>query len=101
MRPLTTLGSEGGSPRHESVNHSADEWVRGAAHTNTLEGFFSIFKRGMRGIYQHCGEQHLHRYLAEFDFRYNERGALKVTDAERATKAIKGVVGKRLTYSTT
>jgi transposase-like protein len=75
---------------HESVNHSADEWARGDAHTNTLEGFFSIFKRGMRGVYQHCGEQHLHRYLAEFDFRYNKRSALNVTEAERAIKAIKG-----------
>ena len=83
---------------HESVNHSADEWARGEAHTNTLEGFFALFKRGMRGVYQHCGEKDLHRYLAEFDFRYNERAALDVTDAERATKATKGTVGKRLTY---
>jgi hypothetical protein len=64
---------------HESVNHSAEEWARGNAHTNTVEGFYSIFKRGMKGIYQHC-EKHLHRYLAEFDFRYSNRKALGVED---------------------
>jgi hypothetical protein len=58
---------------HEAVNHSVEEWVRGDAHTNTLEGYFSVFKRGMKGVYQHCREKHLHRYLAEFDFRYNNR----------------------------
>lgn len=67
-------------------------------HTNTIEGYFSIFKRGMRGIYQHCGEQHLHRYLAEFDFRYTHRSACGFNDAERATQALIGAVGKRLTY---
>jgi hypothetical protein len=67
-------------------------------HTNTIEGYFSIFKRGMRGIYQHCGEQHLHRYLAEFDFRYNTRVALGINDRERAELLAVGVVGKRLTY---
>jgi transposase-like protein len=86
---------------HESVDHSADEWVRGIAHTNTVEGFFSIFKRGMVGIYQHCSERHLHRYLAEFDFRYSNRIKLGVDDVERSRRAIKGVVGKRLTYRTT
>jgi transposase-like protein len=86
---------------HESVNHSADEWVRGEAHTNTIEGAFSIFKRGMRGVYQHCGENHLHRYLAEFDFRYSFRVGLGVNDVERAELALKGIVGKRLTYRTT
>jgi transposase-like protein len=86
---------------HEAVNHSADEWVRGDAHTNTLENFFSIFKRGMRGVYQHCGEKHLHRYLAEFDFRYSFRVGLGVNDADRAELALKGIVGKRLTYRTT
>jgi transposase-like protein len=86
---------------HEAVNHSADEWVRGDAHTNTLENFFSIFKRGMRGVYQHCGEKHLHRYLAEFDFRYSFRVGLGVNDADRADLALKGIVGKRLTYRTT
>jgi transposase-like protein len=83
---------------HESVNHSREEWVRGLAHTNTIEGFFSIFKRGMKGVYQHCSEKHLHRYLAEFDFRYNTRSAVGIEDAERAERALKGVAGKRLTY---
>jgi len=85
---------------HESVNHSIDEWVRGTAHTNTVEGFFSIFKRGMRGIYQHCDERHLHRYLAEFDFRYSNRIALGVDDDARTERAIVGATGKRLTYRT-
>jgi hypothetical protein len=67
----------------------------GIVHTNTIEGYFSIFKRGMKGIYQHCGEAHLHRYLAEFDFRYNHR---QITDAERADAMMKGIEGKRLTY---
>ena len=83
---------------HETVNHGSDEYVRGEAHTNTIEGFFSVFKRGMKGVYQHCGEQHLHRYLAEFDFRYNTRTRLGVSDAARARKAVEGSVGKRLTY---
>ena len=83
---------------HESVMHSKEEWVRGNAHTNTIEGFFSIFKRGMKGVYQHCDERHLHRYLAEFDFRYSNRVKLGVSDAERAELAVKGSVGKRLTY---
>ena len=73
-------------------------WVRGEAHTNTLEGYFSVFKRGMKGVYQHCREAHLHRYLAEFDFRYNHRVALGVNDAARADQLIKGIIGKRLTY---
>ena len=67
-------------------------------HTNTVEGAFSIFKRGMRGVYQHCAEKHLHRYLAEFEFRYNTRTANGFTDAERGAEALKGIVGKRLTY---
>jgi hypothetical protein len=83
---------------HQSINHSIGEYVRGEAHTNTIEGDFSIMKRGIVGVYRHVSAQHLKRYLAEFDFRYNERSALNVTDAERATKAIAGVVGKRLTY---
>ena len=86
---------------HESVNHSREEYARGDVTTNTVEGFFGIFKRGMRGVYQHCGEQHLQRYLYEFDFRYNHRIALGVTDAERAEKVLSGVIGKRLTYQTT
>ena len=81
--------------RHETVNHSAKEYARGDVNTNTVEGFFSIFKRGMKGIYQHCGEAHLHRYLAEFDFRYNAR---KVSDTERAERALSQIEGKRLTY---
>jgi len=84
--------------KHETVNHGIEEYVRGEAHTNTIEGYFSILKRGITGVYHHVSQQHLKRDLVEFDFRYNERMALDVTDAERATKAIKGVVGKRLTY---
>jgi transposase-like protein len=83
---------------HQSVNHSAHEYVRGEAHTNTIENFFSVFKRGMIGTYQHCGSQHLHRYLAEFDFRHNSRSALGVEDAERTMRALLGIEGKRLTY---
>ena len=83
---------------HDTVTHSKYEYVRGEVHTNTIEGVFSIFKRGMLGIYQHCGEAHLHRYLAEFDFRYNNRTALKVSDRERTENAMKGISGKRLTY---
>lgn len=83
---------------HESVKHSADEYVRGDVHTNSAEGYFSIFKRGMRGVYQHCAEKHLHRYLAEFDFRYNHRVKLGYNDGDRAALAVKGAAGKRLTY---
>ena len=75
------------------VRHNAGEYGRGTIHTNTVEGFYSIFKRGMKGIYQHCGKRHLHRYTAEFDFRYNHR---EVTDAERTMAALKGI--ERLTY---
>ena len=85
---------------HQSVNHSAGEYVRGNAHTNTVEGFFSVFKRGMTGVYQHCSSEHLHRYLSEFDFRYNNRIALEIDDKQRAEKLLSGVVGKRLTYTT-
>ena len=74
------------------------EYGRGPIHTNTIEGYFSIFKRGMRGVYQHCGEKHLHRYLAEFDFRYSNRAGLGVNDEARSTTAMSGIVGKRLTY---
>jgi transposase-like protein len=83
---------------HESVKHSAKEYVRGDVHTNSAEGYFSIFKRGMRGVYQHCSEKHLHRYLAEFDFRYNHRTALGFTDEQRTIAAVRGGEGKRLTY---
>jgi transposase-like protein len=86
---------------HQSVEHGKDEYVRGDCHTNTLEGYFSIFKRGMKGVYQHCAEKHLHRYLAEFDFRYNNRVKLGVDDVARADIALQGVAGKRLTYQTT
>jgi transposase-like protein len=87
---------------HDTVHHESEEYVRREGDkvisTNTVEGYYSIFKRGMKGVYQHCGEKHLHRYLAEFDFRYSNRVALGVDDSERATRALKGVVGKRLTY---
>jgi transposase-like protein len=83
---------------HQRVFHKAEEYVRGDAHTNTAEGYFSIFKRGMCGIYQHCGERHLHRCLAEFDFRYNNRVALGVGDVARTETALRKIVGKRLTY---
>ena len=83
---------------HQTVAHSKHEYVRGHVHTNTVEGYFSIFKRGMKGIYQHCAEKHLHRYLSEYDFRYNHRIALGIDDVSRADKALKGIVGKRLTY---
>ncbi len=87
---------------HGTVNHSIEEYVRGTFwHTNTVENYFSILKRGITGTYHHVSQQHLKRYLAEFDFRYNERAALDVSDAERATKALKGIVGKRLTYRRT
>ena len=87
---------------HGTTNHSAGEYVDTEIpqiHSNTVEGYFSIFKRGMKGVYQHCGERHLHRYLAEFEFRYNNREALGCNDADRASAALRGVVGKRLTYA--
>ncbi|MDY7098600.1 MAG: IS1595 family transposase [Pseudomonadota bacterium] len=90
--------------KHQHVAHKRDEWVSendSTAYTNTVEGFFSIFKKGMRGIYQHCGQQHLHRYLAEFDFRYSNRSGRGVEDRERADIALKGIAGKRLTYRRT
>lgn len=87
-----------GDFRHEVVNHGIGEYVRGEAYTNTVESYFAILKRGITGTYHHVSQQHLKRYLAEFDFRYNERAALNVTDAERAMRAVKGVVGKRVTY---
>jgi transposase-like protein len=83
---------------HETVRHTANEYARGDITTNTVETYFSVFKRGMRGTYQHCKEKHLHRYLAEFDFRFNTRTALGFNDGERAALAIKGIEGKRLTY---
>ena len=95
----TQIGKEFAS--HETVNHSIKEYVRGDAHTNTVEGYFSILKRGIYGVYHHVSEQHLKRYLCEFDFRYNERIALGVDDVERTNRALRGIVGKRLTYRTT
>ena len=86
---------------HGVVQHGAGEYVKDDAHTNTVEGYFSIFKRGMKGVYQHCSEKHLHRYLAELDFRYSNRVGLGIDDEQRAVEAIKGIVGKRLTYQTT
>jgi transposase-like protein len=98
---------------HDTVTHSADEYVRytnvcsfsDGDHykitTNTVEGFYSIFKRGMKGVYQHCSEKHLHRYLSEFDFRYSNRVRFGIDDVERTARAVKGIVGKRLTYRTT
>lgn len=83
---------------HAFVVHSKGEYGRGEITTNTVEGYFSIFKRGMKGVYQHCKEKHLHRYLAEFDFRYNNRIRLGVDDSERALRTLVGVKGKRLTY---
>jgi len=102
---------------HDAVNHSKDEYVRywnevtnetrpdgkpivatTTITTNTVEGYYSIFKRGMKGVYQHCAEKHLHRYLSEFDFRYSNRVALGVNDGERRMLAIKNAAGKRLTY---
>jgi hypothetical protein len=86
---------------HSAVHHYNKEYVRGDVTTNTIEGAFSIFKRGMRGVYQHCREKHLHRYLAEFEFRYSHREAHGVDDTARADRILSGIVGKRLTYETT
>ena len=86
---------------HGSVNHTEGEYVSRndrTIHTNTVEGYFSIFKRGMKGVYQHCAHNHLHRYLAEYEFRYNNRVALGVDDQQRAERLLSGVVGRRLTY---
>jgi len=86
---------------HESVDHSKGyvrKGKKGPVHTNTLEGYFSVFKRGLVGTYQHIGEQHVDRYLAEFDFRQNNRAKLGVTDDMRAARILKGAEGKRLTY---
>ena len=87
--------------RHEMVDHGALEYVRGDAHSNTVESFFALLKRGVVGTYHNISEAHLKRYLAEFDFRYNTRVALGINDEMRAEKALKGIVGKRLTYRRT
>jgi transposase-like protein len=95
-RAYITIGDE--FRRHSTVTHGQGEYVRGNVHTNTAESFFNILKRGLIGTYHHVGEQHLQKYVSEFDFRYNNRTALGVTDAERSDKALKGIAGKRLTY---
>jgi hypothetical protein len=99
-RLYTETGKE--FAEHKTVVHSGSEYVRYEGdkiiHTNTIENVFSVFKRGMKGVYQHCGEAHLHRYLAEFDFRYNRRAALGVNDTDRTAAIVKGAEGKRLTY---
>jgi len=86
---------------HATVRHSEEEYVRGDVHSNSVEGYFSVFKRGMHGVYQRRPEQRLHRYLAEFDFRYSSREKLGINDVMRAEIALQGVKGKRLTYETT
>jgi transposase-like protein len=109
--PATTLYTDesrlytkpgAGFAEHSTVHHSSGEYARfegeKVIHTNTIENVFSVFKRGMVGVYQHCGEAHLHRYLAEFDFRYNRRSALGVEDQQRTEDLLRGAVGKRLTY---
>lgn len=101
-RVYVTLGRE--YAEHGTTHHKAKQYVDfddRSIHTNTVEGAFSVFKRGMRGTYQHCAEKHLHRYLAEFEFRYNNREKLEISDTIRAENALRGVVGKRLTYETT
>jgi hypothetical protein len=99
-RLYTELGKEFSD--HKTVVHSGGEYVRyegdRVIHTNTIDGVWSIFKRGMKGVYQHCGEAHLHRYLAEFDFRYNRRIALGMNDTMRVEDIARGAEGKRLTY---
>lgn len=102
--PYQQVGKEFAS--HDKINHTIGEYRRMKLQdgklvkitTNTVEGFYSVFKRGMKGVYQHCAEHHLHRYLAEFDFRYSNRSALGMEDAARAALALQGVKGKRLTY---
>jgi hypothetical protein len=92
--------------KHDAVDHSRGEYgytdrrTGAKINTNTIEGYYSIFKRGMKGVYQHCSEKHLHRYLAEFDFRYTNRSAVGIEDGERAVRALEGIKGKRLTYQT-
>jgi len=98
-RIYSALGKE--FVAHKTINHSRGEYVRDGVHTNTVENLWSVFKRGMHGIYQHCGEAHMHRYLAEFEFRHNNRAALKISDRERTGKIMEGIEGKRLTYRRT
>src|SRR5215212_1084549 len=100
---VTCVRTPGAAKRHAYgiLQCLPKEYVRGDAYTNTVEGYFSILKRGIYGVYHHVSQEHLKRYLVEFDFRYNERIALGINDQERAAKAIKGAVGRRLTYRTT
>ncbi|MDZ4775167.1 MAG: IS1595 family transposase [Alphaproteobacteria bacterium] len=98
-RLCTGMGAE--MAAHETVKHAAGEYVRGDVHNNTAEAFFGLFKRGMRGTYQHCAEKHLHRYVTEFEFRFNTRTKVGVSDEQRARLALKGIEGKRLTYRRT
>jgi transposase-like protein len=99
-RLYTSVGATFGD--HQTVKHSAGEYVRYQGdvkiHSNTVENVFSVFKRGMKGVYQHCAEKHLHRYLSEFEFRYNRRSGLGFTDTDRTDAALRGIGGKRLTY---
>ncbi len=95
-KQYTKLGAE--FAEHDFTTHSKGNYVRGNVHTNTIEGYFSIFKRGMKGVYQHCNKRHLHRYAAEFEFRYNNRVANGANDLVRADIALQSIVGKRLTY---
>jgi transposase-like protein len=90
-------GADAAFASHETVKHAAKEFARGDVNTNSAEGFFGVFKRGMRGVYQHCGEKYLQRYVTEFEFRYNNRIKLGVNDKQRATLALQGAAGKRLT----
>lgn len=90
------IGPEFGS--HEVVNHSAKEYSRGDATTNTVESSFALLKRGLIGTFHSVSEQHLQRYATEFDFRWNHRIALGVNDVQRTTAVLKGIEGKRLTY---
>jgi hypothetical protein len=97
------MGSHVGVTKHDTVDHTGEEYVRyepGKPYisTNTVEGYYSIFKRGMKGIYQHCSEKHLHRYLSEYDFRYSNRIALRVDYPMRHDRALEGISGKRLKY---
>jgi transposase-like protein len=91
-------GAEAFFTAHETVNHTGKEYARGDVHTNSVEGFFSIFKRGMTGVYQHCSEKHLHRYVTEYEFRYNHRVKLGIGDIDRTIAAVRGVADKRLMY---
>jgi transposase-like protein len=86
---------------HETVNHSIGEYVRGDVHSNTIESYFAILKRGVYGTFHHVSQQHLRRYLGEFDYRYNRRGSLGYSDADRMSESVKGIVGRRLTYRRT